>query len=169
MIARVLHVAPACLACLLLGCGLAPETVKFDDPRVVPLMAAVNAVDRRSIGFTSIDPRAQLKLEWRPRAEYDAMLHVYAASSRTIAFRRRSDRFEWIGEQEVFQGPREYDTPDGRLHEEVVVTFDKEPVSGVPPNRLDVRYTGEDPRLANRRNLLLADVIPVLAEWGYPR
>ncbi len=151
------------------GCGLVPESVSFEDSRVVQLMSAANEVDRASLGFTSISRQAELRLESRGRAGYDAMLHVYGKTSRTIAFRRRSDRFEWIGEQEIFEGPDEFDTPDGRFHERVVITFEKEPLSGVPLNTVTVDYSGEDPRLANRRPLSLTDVKPILAAWGYVR
>jgi hypothetical protein len=56
------------------------------------------------MGFTPIDRTSDLKLEWRPRDGYDAMLHVYGRTSRTIAFRRTDTGCEWIGEQEIFDG-----------------------------------------------------------------
>jgi hypothetical protein len=134
-------------------CGLIPESVSFDDPRVVEMMAATNTVNRASLGFTPISREAKLRLESRAQGKYDAMPHVYGKTSRTIAFRLRSDRYEWIGEQEIFEGPREFDT--------------KEPVSGVPLNAVTVDYRGEDPHLADRRPLSLTDVKPILAAWGY--
>src|SRR5689334_12400047 len=96
---------PSVVAVLLLAfvaaCGYVPEKVGVDDPRVKPLLDAMAAVDRSSLGFTPIDPAADIRLETRPRAGYDAMLHVVAATSRTVAFRRKGAGFEWIGEQEI--------------------------------------------------------------------
>src|SRR5262245_39678274 len=103
-------------------------------------MVASRSVDRASLGFSKIDPSARLRLEWRPRAGYDAMLHVYGKTSRTIAFRRGPNSYEWIGEQETFEGPAEYDTVDGRLHEEITITFEKVELSGAPLNKIYIRY-----------------------------
>ena len=112
-------------------------------------MAAVSSVDRQSLGFSAIEPTAQLRLEWRPTARYDAMLHVEGKTSRTIAFRLSADAFEWIGEQEIFEGPAEYDHADGRSHETITLTFEKVPVSGAPLDEVYVSYWGEDPRLSS--------------------
>jgi hypothetical protein len=49
----------------------------------------------------------------------------------------------------------------------VTLTFEKEHVSGVPLNRLNVSYASEDPRLARRADLSLSDAKFILKEWGY--
>ncbi len=95
------------------------------------------------------------------------MLHLGGKTSRTIAFRKNTSDYFWIGEQEIFEGPKMYKSVDGTFHEEVTLTFEKEHVSGVPLNELNVSYRGEDPRLAGRVNLSLSDVKPILKEWGY--
>ena len=154
------------------ACGFVPEPVSFDDPRVEALMAAVSSVDRASLGFSAIEPTARLRLEWRPRAGYDAMLHVAGKTSRTIAFRRSAGAFEWIGEQEIFEGPAEYDSVDGRFRETITITFEKVPLSGAPLDEVYIRYHGEDPRLldlSNQDRLSLQEVLPVLVAWGYGR
>jgi len=74
------------------------------------------------------------------------MLHITTKTYRTIAFRRTSAGYEWIGEQEVFQGPKRYKTVDGTFNEAIY---------------------GEDPRLANMNHLTLRTVQPILSEWGY--
>jgi hypothetical protein len=50
----------------------------------------------------------------------------------------------------------------------IFITYETEHVSesdGFPLNKIVVEYFGEDARLANRNNLTLADVKPILAEW----
>jgi len=95
------------------------------------------------------------------------MLHIYSKTSRTIAFRKTTNGYRWIGDQEIFQGPKEYRSVNGTFHEQLCLTYDVESVSGYPLNRLDIEYSGEDSRLANRHSLALADVKPILREWGY--
>jgi hypothetical protein len=139
----------------------------MDDPRVRPLLNAAASFDRTSYGFSPIPKAADVRLELRPTSQYDAMLHIYAKTSRTIAFRKTTNGYRWIGDQEIFQGPKEYKTVDGTFHEHLCFTYEVESVSGSPLNRLDIVYFGEDPRLANRSSLVLADVKPILREWGY--
>jgi hypothetical protein len=152
---------------LFLSCRLFPERVSMDDPRIQPLLTAASSFDRILNGFSPLPKTADVDLEWSRGGRYDAMLHIYAKTSRTIAFRRIKGGYKWIGEQEIFEGPRQHKTPDGTFSEQIVLTYDIENVSGYPMNRLNVSYDGEDPRLANRWNLTLDDAKPVLREWGY--
>ena len=94
------------------------------------------------------------------------MLHIYATTSRTIAFRKVGNGYKWIGEQEIYPGPKQYKTMDGMFNEEIVITYENEKVSGVPLNQIDIDYHGEDPRLANRRDLTLNYVRPIIEEWN---
>ena len=134
------------------------------------MWAAVARVDRASLGFTPIEPSASIKLEGKQLGgtDYDSMLHIYGKTSRTIAFRRAPPPIEWkwIGEQEIHTGPRMYTTVDGTFKEHITITYETEHVSGYPPNRVNVTYSGDDPRLASRRNLTLTDVEPFLHEWA---
>jgi hypothetical protein len=158
------------LAALSGACGFIPERVSFDDARVQKLLQATSRVNRAAMGFTPVDRSADLRLESRPRAGYDAMLHVNGRTSRTIAFRRVGDSYEWIGEQETFTGPREYETPDGRFHEAIVITFETVHLSGAPLNRIFVRYRGPDARLTEldaSGALSLEAVMGNLKAWGY--
>jgi hypothetical protein len=152
---------------LVVGCGIFPESVSVDDTRVQPLLKAAAAFDRAAYGFSSLPTSGDVHLEAKPRAGYDAMLHLGGKTSRTIAFRKNASGYSWIGEQEIFEGPKMYKSVDGTFHEEVTLTFEKEHVSGVPLNRLNVAYMGEDPRLGGRVDLSLSDVKPILREWGY--
>ena len=140
----------------------------MDDPRIQPLLQAAASFDRTSFGFTPIPQAAQVYYESRPTEKYDAMLHIDGTTSRTIAFRKTPDgTFHWIGEQEIFQGPKQYTTVDGTFYEQICLTYDIEPVSGYPRNELGVSYSGEDSRLQNKLKLTLDDVRPVLKEWGF--
>lgn len=58
------------------GCGLIPERVSLDDPRLKPMFEAMGRVDRASMGFTPIPRDAEVRVEWRPRAGYDASITV---------------------------------------------------------------------------------------------
>jgi hypothetical protein len=161
----IAHVLVAFATVLLSGCGFVPEKVALSDPRIAPMLEAIAAVDRKSFGFTPIPSDAEVRLESRPRAGYDAMLHIYAGTSRTIAFRQTPTGYKWIHEQEIHTGPKTYKTPDGTFHEQIVITFEIERISGRTPGRLDVQYHGEDSRLVNRYDLTLEEVGPILAEW----
>jgi hypothetical protein len=152
---------------LLAACEIFPESVSVSDPRVQSLFKAAAAFDRASYGFSPLPTSGNVHLESRPRAGYDAMLHLGGKTSRTIALRKNGSNYFWIGEQETFEGPKMYKTVDGTFHEEVVLTFEKEHVSGFPLNRLNVLYHGEDPGLAGRMDLSLSDVKPILRKWGY--
>ncbi len=136
------------------------------------MLDAAASFDRESNGFTPLPKEADVRLESRPRERYDAMLHIYSKTSRTISFRKTGDVYKWTGEQETFQGPKQYTTVDGTFYERICLTYDIEKVSGYPTNKLNVSYWGDSQPLAKRRGLTrdkltLEDVKPVLKEWGY--
>jgi hypothetical protein len=139
----------------------------MDDPQVQPLLKAAASFDRTSYGFTPIPKTADVRLESRHTSRYDAMLHISSKTFRTIAFRKTSNGYRWIGDQEIFQGPKDYKTVDGTLREQLTLTYEVESVSGFPTNRLNITYSGDDSRLATGSSLSLADVKPILREWGY--
>jgi hypothetical protein len=152
------------------ACGLFPERVSADDPRLRPMFEAMTHVDRTRLGFTAIPDKANIRAEWHPfaGAEYDVMLHIDARTSRTVAFKRTARQgYEWIGEQEIFEGPGTYKTPDGTFKESITITFERAHVAGVPTNRVSVLYSGDDPVLSPVQELTLQDVQPSLKKWGY--
>jgi hypothetical protein len=151
---------------LFASCGFIPQEVSWDDPRLVPLLKAIDAVDRSSLGFTPVDRSSRVRLESRPRAGYDAMLHIAGKTSRTIAFRKIANGYKWIEEQEIYTGPKSYTTVDGTSREQIFVTYGVESVSGFAPNKLHVDYWGEDPRLPAHQPLTLEQVAPIIAEWS---
>jgi len=149
------------------GCGLIPEKVSLKDERLKPMFEAMGRVDRKSLGFTPVDPDALIRLEYRPRSGYDAMLHIDGRSSRTVAFRRIPSGYEWIGEQEIFRGPKRYKSVDGEFNESITINYEKLPISGFPLNTILVHYDGENSDLSWPRELSLEQVRPVLQQWGY--
>ncbi len=167
----------AFLTLLTAGCDLIPRKVEMSDPELQPMLKAAASFDRAAFGFSPIPKKADVRLElrtglWLERwlvgsLPYDAMLHIYAKTSRTIAFRKTDEGYRWIGEQEVFQGPQQFTNVDGTFYERVFLSYEVEEVAGYLTNVLRVSYFGEDPRLAHRHNLTLDDVNPILKEWGY--
>ena len=149
------------------ACRFPPEKVSRDDPRLKPMFDAMAAVDRRAIGFTPIADDASIRIEWGPRHGYDIMLHIDSKTSRTVAFRQTRAGYEWIGEQEIFEGPGKYRTDDGVFNESIVLNYDRVPISGHPVNTLVVSYNGRNRELAAPHELSLATVRPILEGWGY--
>ena len=129
------------------------------------MLEAIDAVDRESLGFTPIPADADVRLEIRGGAEYDAMLHVYSDTHRTIAFRKTPEGYRWIAEQEQHYGPKSYQTVDGEFQEHIVVEYQREPVNGIPTNQIHISYWGEDPRFPRRDDLTLPFIKPILEEW----
>ena len=95
------------------------------------------------------------------------MLHIYRKTSRTVAFKRTATGYEWMGEQETFTGPTEYESVDGKFHESITINYDRVPISGFPLNTLSVTYSGDEPELRNPAELSLELVRPWLKRWGY--
>ena len=139
----------------------------MSDPKLQPMLTAAAFFDRVGYGFSPMPTKADVRLEVRSGRAYDAMLHIYSRTSRTIAFRKIDKGYRWIGEQESFQGPKQYTTVDGTFYESISLTYDIEKVSGYPINRLNISYWGEDPRLVDHRDLTLKEAQPILKEWGY--
>ncbi len=164
----VLRMMIILVALLLNTCAFKPQKVSVDDTKVQSLLKAATSFDRTSYGFSPIPNKdANFSLELRTSGQYDAMLHIAAKTSRTIAFRKENGNYVWIGEQEKFNGPKTYKSEDGTLNEAVALTYETQKISGYPPNQLNVMYFGDDPRLSGRSNLTLNDVKPVLKEWSY--
>jgi hypothetical protein len=142
------------------------------DPALRPY-ASMYSVDRRQYGFTPIPSAGQVSVEGKSsRGGYDAMLHFGGNPSRTIAFRWDGRAYQWLGEQEIFEGPRMFETPDGHFHEHVAITFYKEVVDGELQG-LKIDYSGPEEGLTMPRperpnwSLTLAEVNPLLEKWGF--
>src|SRR5437899_10855764 len=73
---------------LLVSCGFVPEKLSWSDPRLAPMLKAIEAVDRLSLGFTAIDRSSSVRLESRTGGAYDAMLRIGGQTARTIPLRK---------------------------------------------------------------------------------
>ena len=164
---RVVRRIACCVIVLLVACDMVPRKVAMNDPRIQPLLQAAQQFDRTAYGFTPIPQNADVRWESRSRSNYDAMLHITGKTSRTIAFVKAGSGWRWAGDQEVLEGPKMFKTVDGTFKEHITLTYETENISGAKKNQLNIDYSGEDPRLANKRNLTLSDVEPILKEWGY--
>jgi hypothetical protein len=144
------------------------NSVSAGDAALKPY-AAMYAVDRGKYGFTPLPTTGTVMIEGRSSSgAYDAMLHYGGNPSRSVAFHWDGRAYQWLGEQEVFDGPRTYDTPDGMQHEEVVISFYVAPVYGV--HGLSIGYEGPDRKLMfakSHSSLTLEEVSPLLQEWGF--
>ena len=149
------------------ACDLFPESVGINDPRIHDLIVAAQNVNRNQLGFMPLPAAGTVRWEHRPRRGYDAMLHFDDPAPRTIAFQATTAGWRWIGEQQIFKGPRRFSTPDGDLNEQVTITYEVSPVSGVPLNMIHIGYYDDDPRFEGRRQFDLKEIIPILIEWGY--
>ena len=164
---RFVHCALLCALVSLAACDMFPRKVAMTDPRIQPLIQAAQQFDRTAYGFTPLPLAAEVRWESQPRGTYDAMLHITAKTSRTIAFFKTGSGWRWVGDQEIFEGPKFFRTVDGTFKEHLSLTYETEHISGAKKNQLNVDYFGEDPRLANKHNLTLSDIKPILKEWGY--
>jgi len=147
------------------------RTVQMGDSALKPF-ASMYSVDRAQYGFSPLPTSGPVSIEGKSsRGGYDAMLHIGGRTSRTIAFRRDGNVYQWLGEQEIFEGPRMWDTPDGRFHEHVVITYYKQAVFGEFQG-LTIQYSGPEeklmmPREGPNHGLTLNEVNPMLEKWGY--
>ncbi len=164
------HMFFASVVSLTAGCGFVPEKVSLSDTRVAPLIQAATNFDRAIYGFTPVPTNADVRLESRSRTGYDAMLHFYGDTSRTIAFCKTPTGWKWIHEQETFSGPNLYTNVDGVFPEQIVLTYGIEPTSGHTAHKLHVQYHGEDSRLtSNQYDLTLTQATPIIEEWRQKR
>ncbi len=135
------------------------------------MLQAIAAVDRAALGFTPIPTNAVALLVNRPVAGYDAMLNVFdtpalnAGVHRTIGFRKTATGYKWILEQETHPGPNTFTQSGHTAHEWILISYETERLTGRPPGKLCVDYTGPDSRIADRKDLTLDEIRPILAEW----
>jgi hypothetical protein len=172
---RIIHLLLAVTVVFLSGCDRGK--VSLSDPQLAPMLQAIAAVDKAALGFTPIPTNAVVYLDG-PRAGYDAMLIIYdtpalhAGVYRNIGFRKTATGYKWIFEQEIHPGPRTFkqlgntDHQWHTAHEWIVITYDTVGMLGAVPGKLDVHYDGFDSRIADRKDITLDEVRPILAEWS---
>src|SRR6266567_8444611 len=106
------------------------QRVNMGDPALEPF-DSMYSVDRRQWGFTPIPKTGTVFFSRKTfRDDYDAVLYFGGNPLRSVVFRWDGKAYEWFGEQETFEGPQMWDTPDGRMHERLSITFYKEAGEG---------------------------------------
>ena len=176
----------------IVGCGRADRSqrrVRITPQSLAPYADAL-AYPRAKYGFTPLPTNGWMKVEsidrenWSasyPPPVYDVMLHFYDGSAgagykyqaRTVGLKKVEGRLVWIGEQQLFHGPKTYTTVDGTFNEQITITFETEQMAyvGTTLTGTAVTYSGPNARLAGKRqhadNLTINQVGPFLREWGY--
>jgi hypothetical protein len=154
---RLLTIVVMGLLVSLSGCM---RSVQIGDPALKPY-DSMYSVDRTQNGFTPLPKTGTVWIEGRSLSgDYDAMLHFGGNPSRTVAFRWNGKTYQWLGEQEDFEGPGDYETPDGRFHEDVAISYYKEAADAVPKG-LWIQYFGLKPS-----SLTLEEATPLIKKWG---
>ncbi len=158
----------ATLILCLSSCWLTPERLDINDSRLQPLFAAMNEVNRDSLGFTKIDSMADIQIEEQTLIDkpYDIMLHIYGRTSRTIAFEKTATGYRWLGEQEIHKGPRDYETPDGTFKESITITYNKKSISGHKLNTVTIGYLGPESAIYGQDKLTLKEAQNIIKKWN---
>jgi hypothetical protein len=179
---RIIYLPLALAVVFLTGCDFARgkvSVVSLSDPRLAPMLQAMAAGDRSSMGFSSIPTNAAVYLVNRPLRR-DAAITIFDTEAlyqniyRDIEFRQTATGYVWEYEIEFHPGPRTFKQSDHTAHEEIYIIYDATGISGVTPNKVHVRYEGPNSRLDNGRfpsgkDLTLEEVRPVLEEWRRKR
>jgi hypothetical protein len=169
---RIIHLLLAVTVLFLSGCDFGTGKVSLSDPRLAPMLQAIAAVDRVALGFTPIPTNAEVHLDSRSDARYDAMLIIFDTPARyfgvyrNIEFRKTATGYKWLREFETHPGPMTLKQSGHNAHEEISIVYDTTGISGVTPNKLHIHYNGFDSRIADRKDLTLDEVRPILAEWS---
>jgi hypothetical protein len=145
-----------------------------------PFEPALRQFDRAEAGFPPLPTNGTVKIEtvdrqnWNreyPPPQYDVMLHFvedppgFRYSYCTVGFRKGAGGLGWIGEQDSFYGPQEYESDGVMVHEAVTITRETEQIAFIGTNISGTvfRYSGPVPR-----NLERSDADRMLIQWGYP-
>jgi hypothetical protein len=144
------------------------RSVQIGDVALKPF-DSMYSVDRAQYGLTPLPKTGLVFIEGKSsHGDYDAMLHFLGNPERTIAFHWDGKGYQWLGEQERFEGPRTYQTANGPVHEFVAIGYRKESGFGAPRGLL-VQYIGPEPMRApgpeTNWSLTLGDVSPLLKKW----
>lgn len=151
----------------------------ISDPRLAPMLQAMAAVDRGSMGFSAIPTNAVIYLVNHPERR-DAAMRIFNTEAlyqgvyRDLEFRKTATGYIWEFEIECQPGPTTFKQSGHTAHEEIYIIYDATGISGVTPNQVHVRYHGPDNpldrgRFPSGKDLELEQVRPVLEEWRQKR
>ncbi len=140
--------------------------LRMEDERFTPLWKALSKIDRDKLGFTPISTEERVEITGII-GETDISLAIYGDTSRSISFKKDGNSYEWIYEDETYEGKDKWTDYDGALWtESIFIGYQTEEINGFPLNTVFIDYTGRDPIMLDRRfNFTLQDVKPILEEW----
>jgi hypothetical protein len=142
---------------------------RLEDAHVKPYLEAAAHSKRAELGFTELPVEGPVRVEVpRSKTYYDVMLHIDRGKvSRTVDFLLQGAQPVWSGEQEIHYSGRQFDTVDGRVGENLVVSYSTVAGSGTPKGGY-VLYLGPDQELEQRsiqRQLSVADAKRIWDTW----
>ncbi len=149
--------------------GLTHE--RLEGAKLKPYLNAAEQSNREALGFTPLPKSGPVSLELpRSRKHYDAMLHIERGPvSRTVDFVVKDGRLVWSGEQEIHFSGRQFETADGPVTEQLVISYSTVAGSGTPKGGY-VDYWGPDLELQERANRHRLSVAEAKAIWdGWPQ
>jgi hypothetical protein len=149
-----------------------PDIIRMSDERLKPFLAALEKVDRTSMGFTSVPSRARVIMYGKTGDSF-VSLSVIADTVNSISFRKVGDSYVWVSERETFKGPMQFKptTTSELQNEQIIIDYRTEPVKGPPDgdviNTPLIYYWGPDPMFVHNKSLALTleEVQPVLERW----
>jgi len=172
--------------------GSEVEYIDISEESMAPYQS-IYEVDRRAIGFPPLPSKGTVKVEsidretwnceWDP-PNYDVLLHFYDTrknnykhTERYIALKNENGVLQWVSESMMFQGPKEYINDEGFSTKEWIslrCETEQGATGGKYTTGTMAMYSGPDERLIGEEgwtidggDLSLADVVPILREWGY--
>ena len=164
------RVLPAVLV-LLMMLGLAGcRRYAMDDPALKPFNNMYE-VERDQYGLGPLPKNAKVRIDRSTYAEsgYDVMLGIYANEIRYnakevhhVAFRLDRGSYKWVGELEQCEGPREYRSADGRMQEEVTISY----FQHVPTMAEGVHATYVGPDSLTNKEISIVKGRELLKSWG---
>jgi len=142
---------------------------RLEDASVTPYLAAAARSTRAELGFTELPVAGPVRVEVpRSKTHYDVMLHIERGNvSRTVDFLLQDGRPVWSGEQEIHFSGRQFETVDGRVGENLVLSYSTVAGSGTPKGGY-ILYFGPDRELEQRsiqRELSVVDARRIWDTW----
>lgn len=153
-----------------------PRIIRMNDERLKPFLAALEKVDRTSMGFTSLSSHARVIMNGKIGDAF-VSLSIIADTINSISFRQVGGSYVWVSERETIKGPAQFKptTTSELQNEQIIIDYRAEPVKGVPDgdviNTTLIYYWGGDTTLARDQShaLTLKEAQPILERWKHWR
>ena len=157
-----------CFCLLAFAClALMPENVQgpydLDDEELKPFIAMFE-VDRQQYCLAEINKDSAVEFRKTDgEGGYDAELLIRnGGKSRSVFFARENDRYVWIGELEIHESGRWFDTVDGRQPEEIVIAYYSRSIQGGIKG-LNILYFGDNERIQSP--LTCGEALSIIRGW----